>query len=75
MKSIDQVFTDDYTYCYRETLFVTEDATHPKVFEELRKSFKITEDQFIELNCDGAVVVKDNCDSNVKLELNHIKVV
>ncbi len=75
MKAINQVFTDDCTYCNRETLFVTHDPSRNVVYEELCKSFIITDDQFIELVCDGEVETKDKSGCTVKLEISDMTLV
>lgn len=75
MKAINQVFTDDCTYWSRETLFVTHDPSRNIVYEELCKSFIITEDQFIELVCEGEVEAKDKSECTVKLEISDMTLV
>lgn len=52
MKVVGIVRSDNCTYSFTETLFVTEDVTSPQVWNRLIEMFDIKEQHFIELNCD-----------------------
>ena len=75
MKSINIVRTDDYTYSFEETLFVTNDPYSPEVHTRLQKDFVIDDEQFFKFNCENEVVLKEHTGGLVKLTISNVEVV
>lgn len=75
MKSINIVRTDDYTYSFEETLFVTNDPYSPEVHTRLQKDFVIDDEKFFKLNCDLEITVKEHKGGLVKLTISDVEVV
>lgn len=75
LKSIGIIYTDDCTYFFYEVLFVTHNEADNAVKEKLQELYDITEDQFIELACEGSTETHDKQGCEVKLEVRDIDLV
>lgn len=75
LKSIGIVYTDDCTYSSYEALFVTHNEANIAVKEKLQELYNFTEDQFIELACEGSTITHDQHGYEVQLEVRDIDLV
>ena len=75
MKAVCIVRSDDCTYSFNETLFVTPDITLPSVWNRLVEMYGITTDSFIELACDGEVECYSKNNGMIHLIVEDVEVV
>lgn len=75
MKAICILRSDDCTYSFEETLFVTNDELSADVHNRLKRDFIINEEQLFKLTCDKELHTKDVKGYKVTLTITDVEVV
>lgn len=75
MKAICILRSDDYTYSFEETLFITNDELSADVHNRLKRDFIINEEQLFKLVCDKELHTKDVKGYQVTLTITDVEVV
>lgn len=75
MKAICILRSDDYTYSFEETLFVTNDELSADVHARLQRDYIITEEQLFKLACNKEIEVIDKRGCKVTLSITDVEVV
>lgn len=75
MKAICILRSDDCTYSFEETLFVTNDELSADVHNRLKRDFIINEEQLFKLACDKELHTKDVTGYKVTLTITDVEVV
>lgn len=75
MKAICILRSDDCTYSFEETLFVTNDELSADVHNRLKRDYIITEEQLFKLACNKEIEVIDKRGCKVTLSITDVEVV